>query len=715
MSGHLPQWIARLLGIDAEPGESIVWTLESRWWLPASLTLLLVLLAVGFIVLLYYREASGVRRRWRIVSAALRIVTVLVLLAMLAQYGLAIRRMGLPRLPVLIDDSLSMTTRDQYEASVAAELRARAGNEDSAAPGPSRWELVRSVVTRKWLQRLSSSARPAPSLLTGELLAETQLPAKFAAALQGKQASGLTSPLGAAVRRVLEGGEANPPAAIVLLSDGINTVGPPLSEAAEIARRRGVPIFAVVLGSDVPQRDVKLSNLLVDDVVFVDDVVSFECQISAVGLEGQEVAVVLREQQGTQPLASMEVLLGPDNVSQPVRLMYRPQVPGVFTFVVEAQPQTGEVELGNNRLEHQVEVREASLRILLAAGYPSYEYRFLRDLLRREETVELHTLLQDADAAHVEDDSSALRFLPLERDQLFAYDAIILADLDPRMLGVDTLEALAEYVDAPGRGGALVLIAGPRYLPLRYDGTPLMRIMPFDAGQVVLPSPAEAVSSQFRVAPTDLGWLTPGFQLGDSPRASREIWASLPPLYWMVDLPQLRAGVRVLGVAPSRVGAGGQPAPVILMQQVGAGRVLFHATDETYRWRYRAEDLYFGRYWIQMLRWLCRSKLAEAGRGALLTADEQDYGFGETVRLRLRFLDDLLVPADEQGVSVALERDGQARRQIAMARVPHARGTFEATLEGLAPGPYRAWLVAPSLAGEPPAVEFVVRPPAGEF
>ena len=76
------------------------------------------------------------------------------------------------------------------------------------------------------------------------------------------------------------------PAGIVLLTDGINTDGPPLADAAEYARRRGVPLFLVGLGSEQPVRDLKLSDLLVDDVVFVDDVVNFECKLSASGFEG---------------------------------------------------------------------------------------------------------------------------------------------------------------------------------------------------------------------------------------------------------------------------------------------------------------------------------------------------------------------------------------------------------------------------------------------
>ena len=154
----------------------------------------------------------------------------------------------------------------------------------------------------------------------------------------------------------------------MLLTDGINTDGPSLADAAEYARRRGVPLFFVGLGSDQPVRDLKLSDLLVDDVVFVDDVVNFECKLTASGFEGRKVAVVLREKDKPAVLAKVEVTVGPDGQSQQVRLPYRPTQVGQFEFVVEVEPQEGELQTENNRQTRTVQVRKEKIRVLLVAG-----------------------------------------------------------------------------------------------------------------------------------------------------------------------------------------------------------------------------------------------------------------------------------------------------------------------------------------------------------
>ena len=119
-------------------------------------------------------------------------------------------------------------------------------------------------------------------------------------------------------------------------------------------------------------------------------------------------------------------------------------------------------------------------------------------------------------------------------------------------------------------------------------------------------------------------------QLGDTPEETREIWQGLPKLYWMIEAAQWKPGVRVLAERSPAPGQADGAAPVIVMHYAGAGKVLFHATDETYRWRRRVGDVYFARYWIQTIRYLCRSKLAAGQHSVELTTDRREYQPGRS-------------------------------------------------------------------------------------
>jgi len=204
-------------------------------------------------------------------------------------------------------------------------------------------------------------------------------------------------------------------------------------------------------------------------------------------------------------------------------------------------------------------------------------------------------------------------------------------------------------------------------------------------------------------------------QLGDNMADTERIWRDLPDLYWLLECPNLKPGARVLAEHPMRMSTDGRKLPVFVMQYVGAGKVLFHATDETWRWRFRVGDVFFARYWVQTVRYLSRSKLLGKDRSAEIVADRRQYQRGDPVRLRVRFMDERVAPAQDDGVTVVLEREGDKNQRLQLHRNLNARGVFEAVLNNAIDGRYHAWIASPTLEGKAPAADFLVVAPPGEF
>jgi hypothetical protein len=716
MSNPLPSWLERLFGIEAGSGEGTSWGLDGSWDLRPWVTLLLVVFAVAFVVATYLREGRDSSTVYRMVLAGIRLAAVGVVLFMIAQVVLSLQRTGLPYVAVLVDDSLSMGIVDRYEEPLGALLRERiqkAGFNDL-----SRWNLARTALVEDdaaVLRGIQENYKLRLYFLRGNRLSEAAGVEEIVADLKGSEAKGERTPLGAAVRTILDDLRGTPPAAVVMLTDGINTDGPPLADAAAQARRRGVPLYLVGVGDDRPVRDVRVSDLLVDEAVFVDDLVYFEVRLSATGYEGQQAQVVLREQGKREPLAKETVTLGANGQSQHVRLPYRPTKEGEFRYVVEAEPLAGEVQTDNNRREQTVRVRKEKVRVLLVCADPSFEFRYLENMLARDASIDLKTVLQNADLEHAQQDPRALRGFPVQREELFQYDVVILGDADPAGLAGPMMQNLVEFVDKPGKGGAIVCIAGPKYMPLAYRDTPLARLLPIDAGTARAPDPGLPITEGFRIRPTELGRLSPAMQIGSDPAESLTVWKDLPPVYWLLEAPDVRPGARVLAEHPTRQGRDGRPLPVIVMRYTGAGKVLFHATDETWRWRYRVGDVFFARYWVQTIRYLARSKLSEGDRAATLSTDRREYRRGEPVRLRVRFADESLAPPEDDGVTVVLEHPGHKSERLRLRRGSAGRGVFEGTLNEPAAGSYHALMAVPSSSGRVPATDFTVIAPPGEF
>jgi hypothetical protein len=717
MNGILPNWLDRWLGVEsAGAGQGTVWSLDNTWGWAPWVTLLFAIFAALWVGLIYARENPAAGRVYRTFLAFLRLGVIALVAFMIAEVMLSLKRTGLPTVVVLVDDSASMGIADRYEPKLRDRLKEQI--KETNLTELTRLNLAKGILlggARDLLGTIQRNYKLKVYFVSSAARDQGGSLDDIRAAIRSLEPSGEASRLGAGLRRVLGDLRGTPPAAILLLSDGINTDGETLADAARYARRKGVPLFTVGIGSEQPVQDLELSDLLVDEVVFVDDIVNFECKLTATGLAGSTVEVTLREQGKPEVLARTKVTVGKDGAAERIRLPYRPTQVGEFDYVVEVEHLPDEARGENNRQQRLVSVRKEQIRVLLVQAYPNYEFRYLKNMLDRDNTIQLKTVLQDADLEYAELDPTALRVFPVRREELFEFDVLLFGDVNPAFLSASVMQNINDFVEQ--KGGGVAFVAGPLYTPLAFRQTPLATLFPIDLETAVGPklNQANVITEGFRVVPTDLGLSSPQMQLGDTLAETIRIWEHLPELYWLLETPALKPAARVLAEHPSRLGADGRKLPVFSLQYVGAGKVLFHATDDTWRWRFRVGDVFFSRYWVQTIRYLSRSKLLGKDRSAELTTDRRQYRRGEPVRIRTRFTDERVAPAEDDGVTVMVEREGHKNERVKLSRNATSRGVFEGLLPGAAEGSYHLWIATPTLEGKAPSADFLVVPPPGEF
>lgn len=702
---------ARVLPSALGSEDGLQWSLQWGW--PGALWLPLLLAAAAVAAVAYLSLREGGRAAAARVVCALRVAAVVVVALMVLQPELAMRRIGTSNLAVIIDDSLSMATADRYGEEAASGLRAllAGGNVGDEA---ERWTLVCRLLEAddaEWLRSLSRGRRLRVYLLS-EMEEIGGMPREIAQQIAARRPKGESTRLGSAVIELLERFQGASLAAVVLVTDGLNTQGPSLVEAAEIARSQGVAVYAIAVGGTRQRRDVRLFDLLADETVFADDVLVCTVRLAGTGYAGKRVHVTVRDLDSSQQLARVPAVVGEDGTASLVRLSFRPPREGRVRVQFEVEPQADESDVENNRIDHVLDVRKQKVRVLLVDELPSWEYRFLRDMLSRDEAIEVRTVLQSADVGHAAQDSTQLPVFPVQREELFAYDVLIFGDVNPAGLGAAALQSAAELVTTPGRGGALVFWAGARRMPEGWRGTPLAPLLPFDLAAV---RRREADAAGFRAAPTSLGLLSPGMQLADGPEENLALWDQLTPLNWMVGIESVRRGARVLAEHPQASSADGRRLPLIVLQQVGAGWVLFHATDETHRWRIGRGDRHFARYWVQTLRFLARGRLPLSGRALTLSTDQPEYQRGDEVRLRARFADPKAVPPDGEPVVLTISTAEGPDRRVELWRSPLNPLLFEGGYQPNASGEHRAVAAAATTGGNEAAVSFRVRSPLGEL
>ncbi|QDU60029.1 hypothetical protein Pan216_08660 [Planctomycetes bacterium Pan216] len=704
MRRSIEEW----LGIaPVAAGEDTQWHLRFSIGWPDWVLLLFVIFAFLFVVSIYLREGQAASKTMKLFLAGIRLTTILLLVVMLSGLEISIDRTGLPYLVLMVDDSESMKVQDDPNSPAASDAGMSRLERVQKWFGEHREQLAE--LTREHKLMLFATATVPRQL--GVTIEEDEVPTLMES-IDALEATGAESRLGSNLRSVLNDLRGVPPSSVVMFSDGVTTVGEPLAQAARYADRKNIPVFTVGVGDPGPLRDIELHDLLVDDTVFVDDLISFEAKLSAQGYPGESVRVVLKQKGTDTPLDQKTYTVGEDGETVPVRLSHRPNLPGTTDYVLEIPTLEREINAGNNAIEKRINVLKEKVNVLYVETYPRYEFRYLKHLLEREPTINLSVIVLDADPEYVEEDRSARDFFPTSKEELFEYDVIVLGDVAPAFLSPTQLLNIREFVAK--KGGGLLFVAGRDYAPGSYRDTTLADLLPVEFGPGLNQDRATIVDVGFSPRLTVAGKTSPMFRFSADESENESILAALPQIYWYAEVDKAKPGAQVLAEHPLDQSEG-QSRPVVATQFFGSGRTYFQGFDGTWRWRFRTEDLYHARYWIQTIRYLSRSKLLGKSRSVELMVDRPSYRRGEPVRMRVRFLDETLAPRGDDAVSVLVEREGHGQRQVDLSALPGHAGIFEAVFARSEDGHYRIRLASPLIEGNAPSAEFVVVPPPGEL
>jgi hypothetical protein len=452
--------------------------------------------------------------------------------------------------------------------------------------------------------------------------------------------------------------------------------------------------------------------MLVEESAFPGDRLEVEAVVRAVGFEGNSLRIALTDADSSENLAETVLVLPADDEAQSVHLALRASKPGSLKLRLEAPPLPGEENVDNNRREAVVQVREQPIRALLAASTPSYEYRALKSILERDPAIALRCLLQDADEDYAAVEESAISAVPGSEAELSAYDVLLLDDVDPDVVPAEAWPNLLEFVAT--HGGGLALVAGPRFLPEAYRNIrPMETLLPIEpSADRAAGAPRKLPAEGFIISPTSLGRHDVSLQLGQTADESGAVWKDLPSVSWLYESFRPKPGAEVLAEHAWQSDAAGEPLPVILRHRVGAGDVLMHTTDETWRWRRRSDDRYFARYWGQAVRRLARGRALRGGPSLSTNATEYAVSDPVVLRARLRAFAD---SSENNSVTVRLDSPSNPSREIQLSRNWRQTDAFETTLRELPAGEYVAQFVVDRLDRPPAPTRFTVSAPPGEM
>ncbi|MGV3624485.1 MAG: glutamine amidotransferase [Archangium sp.] len=571
------------------------WQLVSLSPLPLfAVVALVVALLLGVVFACWgVRKEASARRRW--IMWSLRVLAGVVALFFLLEPGL--RRLQVARVKsrvaVLVDRSGSMAFPIEPKA-------------------PSRNDAVAGALEALVPQFQALSDRYAFDIFGFD----PELGAITPEQMKAQPPRANRTDLFAALRAVKAGdsGGARKLAGVILFSDGTDNadLASGLGERPKaMLAQLGVPVSTVVVGKG-GLTDLSIDAVKVDDFAFVRNSISADVEVHARGFKDQAVQVVLKRE-GTI-IATKSATFTSNDETQTVKFTFTPDQTGRFVYTVTVPTYPEEVVAENNTRSFALKVIRDRVRVLLVAGRPTWDERFLRGVLRQDANVELisfYILRNGTDDSGVPNglEQQELSLIPFPRDEIFqkkidTFDVIIVLNFGHEDSSISLSMYQRDIEHYVEQGGAFAYLGGDR----SFGEAQSMSVNPFER---VLPVSTAGQGSfeSFVAKLTEAGARHPITALGAGATSSEAAWAAFPSIPGM-NLTRARADATVLLAHPT-VLIDGKPAPLLTIAEQGRGRVMSISTDASWYWAFPshacgAPTRNYERFWSNAIRWLVR-------------------------------------------------------------------------------------------------------------
>jgi uncharacterized membrane protein len=563
--------------------------------------------------------------------------------------------------PVLVDTSRSMGIED--------------------AGGSRRIDRARELLTTELLPVLSTRFQ-TEVLAFGEDV--------VGVAPEALSATARRSELGAALQAVRERHRGRAMAGIVLLSDGGDTGAAGAQGAADVT----APIFPIGLGAPAIGRDREVLSVTVAEALLDDS--RIDLGVSAVSHGYGQSPIEIRLHENGRPLEVRRVTPASDGTPISAIFQLTPGRGAATLYTVEIPPASGELVPENNSRSVLVQPPSRARRILLVQGAPGFEHSFLRRAWSGDSGLQVDSVVrkgkneQGSDTFYIQAPGTRSARLvtgyPANVEDLFAYDAVVLANLEGAALTSAQLDATRNFVGR--RGGGLLVLGAQSFLRRGLRDTRLEELLPLDLddrGPSVLQTSDDPARGVNRVMLTAAGEAHPIMQLTPALEETRKRWQAVPALASVSPLGAPRAGATVLAVTS---GPGGAPRALVAVQRYGEGRSMVFTGEAAWRWRMLlpATDRSYDTFWRQAIRWL-----ALPATDPVTIVAPAGMSPGDAVPLRIAARDASFEPVRDATVDVRVTRpDGRVESLPAAVDNASSDGTFLARFHAEESGVYRA-------------------------
>ncbi len=180
--------------------------------------------------------------------------------------------------------------------------------------------------------------------------------------------------------------------AVIFATDGIyNTGSNPVYTKHDLA----APIYTIALGDTVPKKDLRISRVLHNNIVYLKDKFSIVSDVEAIYCNGVNPKITVAEilKGSSRLLGEKIVSVNSDQFNSTYSWELEASEPGIRHYQISISSVAGEITTDNNVQDIYIEVLDARQKILLLANAPHPDIAALRSSIESNQNYEVEVKL----------------------------------------------------------------------------------------------------------------------------------------------------------------------------------------------------------------------------------------------------------------------------------------------------------------------------------
>lgn len=629
------KFIFELLGLSFE--EFTDW--EIRWgpdevgWILA-----VVIFLVPAALVFFWTSLARIRSRYKKAFLfSLRVLTFILLMLVLFRPELEFNKSRLLKntIAVLLDDSKSLSIKTFPEEK-------------------PRLDIVRRVLqnNRDYFEKLKEDYQVDFYFVSDQVtpVSWTDIDARY-------RAQGINTDLNGALRDIKKRYEGKSLQGVMLFSDGADLGEEPTEVSPDISKTLaffGTPIHTFQAGTNENFKDLGIEKLDAPDFGFIHQEVNLSVDIIASSMGNKNIPLVIKE--GERVLVSKTLEIREGQTRYKIHLQFVPGEVGKKNYTLSLPLFAGESIAINNRKEFQIKVIRDRIRVLLLNGRPSWDARFLREVLINNPKVDLlsffilRTLNDDVQASMSEVSLIPFPSNLLFTDYLSSFDLVIFQNFKyAPFIDEKYLQNIKKYVH---KGGAFIMIGGDlSFQGGGYDRTPVEDILPVriqkKSGLFLHDEFAAHVDKKLIHHPI--------LHLEKNKDLNYEAWATMPKLNGLnIGLEPVEDAQVLVSYKKDKDQTASHP--ILALRKSGSGRVLILATDSSWNWNFRrvgqgGSGRYYQHFWNNIIAWMMDEPETHLIK---IETDKEKYQEKEQVLIKIKILGDDYNPVPNTEIDLVL-------------------------------------------------------------